>query len=97
LSEEIARLARSKIEIQNNQKVELNSKKTLIRRAQMVEVGCEKTSPIGVLGLAVDHRRFNNSVLWRAIFAGWLVAARFAGKSFGTSGGDKSGSDLFSW
>jgi hypothetical protein len=41
LSEEIARLARNKIEIQNNRKVEFNSKKTLIRRAQMVEVGGE--------------------------------------------------------
>jgi hypothetical protein len=55
----------------------------------MLQVGNEKFPPIGVLGLAVGYRCSNNTVLRRAIFAGWLVAAKFAGKSLGAGASNK--------
>ncbi|HVU08209.1 MAG TPA: hypothetical protein VHG89_06675 [Verrucomicrobiae bacterium] len=63
---------------------------------QMLDVDYESTFPTGVLGLSFASCQFCNFVFWRAIFAGRLVAARFARKSFGEGAINKSGLGLFS-
>ncbi|HSY74345.1 MAG TPA: hypothetical protein VK810_02655, partial [Dongiaceae bacterium] len=64
---------------------------------ELLEVSNEITFSNSAMGWTFHSDGFGKAVFGCGNVAGWLVAARFAGKSFGKGTINKSRSGFFSW